>query len=69
MFLDGHKAHLSIDLVETAIENDVSILCLPAHTSHALQPLDVGVFNHAKRKWKEVIRIFLYYILKKIKNS
>ena len=27
---------------------------LPPHTTHILQPLDVGVFSHVKRKFHEV---------------
>ena len=42
---DGHSSHISIELIEMARENHVCLLCLPAHTSHILQPLDVGVFN------------------------
>ncbi len=39
---DGHGSHISI---EFARENGIHILCLPAHTTHILQPLDVGVFK------------------------
>ena len=53
LFLDGHNSHLSIKLIHLAIKNQVHLLCLPAHTSHALQPLDVGVFSEVKRIWKK----------------
>jgi hypothetical protein len=29
-------------------ENDVHLLCLPSHTTHVLQPLDVGMFSSFK---------------------
>ena len=45
---DGHSSHISIDLIELAKSNNVHILCLPAHTTHVLQPLDVGVFSSFK---------------------
>ena len=32
------------------------ILCLPAHCSHLLQPLDVGVFKPAKDEWRKIIK-------------
>ena len=44
----GHALHVSISLIEVARANDVHILCLPAHTTHLLQPLDVGVFKSFK---------------------
>jgi len=33
--------------------NDVTLLCLPAHTSHILQPLDVGVFKSFKANFNK----------------
>jgi len=36
---DGHGFHISIELIELAHVNNVYLLCLPAHTTHILQPL------------------------------
>ena len=36
-----------------ACANDVTLLCLPAHTLHILQPLDVGVFKSFKTSFNE----------------
>ena len=47
---DGHGSHVSIELIELARKNDVHLLCLPAHCTHILQPLDVGVFKSFKTK-------------------
>ena len=45
LVLDGHGSHITIDVIEYARENKIHMLCLPSHTSHVLQPLDVGVFK------------------------
>ena len=45
---DGHASHISIELIELARANDIYLLCLPAHTTHILQPLDIGVFKSFK---------------------
>ena len=45
---DGHGSHISIELIEKARANDIHMQCLPAHTTHLLQPLDVGVFKPFK---------------------
>ena len=45
---DGHSSHISIELIELAKENKIHLLCLPAHTTHVLQPLDVSVFSSFK---------------------
>ena len=45
---DGHSSHISLELIELAKQNDIHLLCLPSHTTHVLQPLDVGVFSSFK---------------------
>ena len=42
---DGHASHISIELIELAHANNIHLLCLPAHSTHILQLLDVGVFK------------------------
>ena len=56
---DGHSSHISISLIELARENDVHLLCLPAHTTHILQPLDVGVFKSFKSNFSKVCHRYL----------
>jgi len=43
LIMDGHGSHISIELIELARSKDIYLLCLPSHTTHVLQPLDVGV--------------------------
>uniref|UniRef100_A0A1X7TFC6 DDE-1 domain-containing protein n=1 Tax=Amphimedon queenslandica TaxID=400682 RepID=A0A1X7TFC6_AMPQE len=50
---DGHGSHVSIELIELARANDIHLLCLPSHTSHLLQPLDVGVFKSFKSNFNK----------------
>ena len=50
---DGHSSHVSIELIEMTRANDVIVLCLPAHMSHILQPLDVGVFKAFKTSFNK----------------
>ena len=45
---DRHASYISIEQIEQARANNVHLLCLPAHTIHILQPLDVGVFSHLR---------------------
>ena len=44
LFLDGHLSHISIPVIDLAIENGIHIIWLPPHTSHAWQLLDVAVY-------------------------
>ena len=48
LFVDGHKSHLSLELINLACKKNVILFCLPPHTTHALQPLDVAVFKSFK---------------------
>ena len=47
VFFDGHGSHISFNTAHKAKEANVHIVCLPPHTSSALQPLDVGVYGPA----------------------
>ena len=52
LIYDGHKSHETIELRETAVQHEIQLYRLPAHTSHRLQPLDVGVFGPLQRAWQ-----------------
>lgn len=51
MIYDGHSTHVDTKVVALASENNITILKLPAHTSHLLQPLDLAVFKSFKTSW------------------
>jgi len=56
---DGHSSHISIELIQLARESNVHLLCLPSHTTHVLQPLDVGVFKSFKSNFSKSCQQFL----------
>ena len=41
LILDGHDSHNFSELIELAIENEIHIVEMPAHTSNWLQPYSV----------------------------
>jgi DDE superfamily endonuclease len=45
LIVDGHSSHVNMAFVDWADEHGVIILILPPHTTHRLQPLDVGLFQ------------------------
>ena len=59
LVLDGHGSHITIDVIEYARANEIHMLCLPSHTSHVLQPLDVGVFKSFKSFFSKVCRQYM----------
>ncbi|KAE8989650.1 hypothetical protein PR001_g21717 [Phytophthora rubi] len=58
LILDGHFAHIDYDTVVWAQARGVHIFCLPAHTSHFLQPLDVGVYQPFKRLYEGELELY-----------
>lgn len=48
LIMDGHRSHVDYDALSMADDNGITILLLPAHTSHELQPLDKCVFKALK---------------------
>jgi hypothetical protein len=59
LILDVHKSHIGVKLVNLAIENSIEIVLLPPHSSHRLQPLDVGVHKEAKFEWRKIVKELL----------
>ena len=55
LVLDGHDSHLSADFDTYCEVNKIIPLCLPAHSSHLTQPLDVGCFGPLKRAYGDEI--------------
>ena len=60
LIIDGHKTHLTLDVVDLAQSNGVILLCLPPHTTHSLQPLDVSVFKSLKDHFYRSVRAFCF---------
>jgi len=55
LIFDGHYSHLSIKAVRLAIENDIHLLCLPSHSTHLLQPLDIYTLKYVKQQWRKLL--------------
>ena len=46
--IDGHKSHDSLAFQDYCKENKIITIYMPPHSSHLLQPLDVGYFSPLK---------------------
>ena len=55
LLFDGHTSHITIEAIEFCQANNIILFCLPPHTAHALQPLDVAVFKSLKDKFSKAI--------------
>lgn len=48
LIIDGHDSHISTEFIDYCYNHNIWPLCLPPHTTHLLQPLDVGCFQPLK---------------------
>ena len=55
LILDGHKSRLNSKAIEYFVKNNISVLILPAHTSHVTQPFDVGLAAPMKTKIRNLV--------------
>ena len=53
LLLDGYSSHYEPGTISLAAKQGVVILCLPPHTTHVSQPLDVSFFRPLKVYWSE----------------
>ncbi|KAK8086811.1 transposase [Apiospora phragmitis] len=55
LILDGHGSHTTDDFMSLCYQNNIYLLFLPPHSSHVLQPLDIGVFAAMKTYYRKEI--------------
>ncbi|KAG6825662.1 hypothetical protein H0H93_000424, partial [Arthromyces matolae] len=46
-------------MIDAARQENVILFCLPPHTTHRLQPCDVGAFSPLKRAWEAQCSTYL----------
>lgn len=59
LLLDGHSSHYEPDIIRYAASQGVIVVCLPPHTTHVSQPLDVSFFKPLKSYWSEVCHRYM----------
>lgn len=53
--LDNHDSHIALEALNIAKENGMTLLTIPPHSSHKLQPLDVSVFGPLQNYYNAAI--------------
>ena len=68
LILDGHESHHSAEFEQYCKQHNIVTICMPAHSSHILQPLDVGCFGPLKhaygRQIEDLMRMHITHISK-----
>lgn len=55
LIFDGHVSHGCLEVLQLAEENKIILLCLPPHTTHLYQPMDVGVYSILKKAFRDFV--------------
>ena len=55
LILDGHASHISVEFVQYCQDHKIVPLCLPPHSTHYLQPLDVGIFGPIAQSYRTLV--------------
>ena len=55
LIIDGHGSHTSEEFMTICYLNHIYLLFIPAHTSHVLQPLDLGCFSSLKAAYRRIL--------------
>jgi hypothetical protein len=55
LILDGHGSHHTAQFEEFCREKEIITACMPPHSSHLLQPLDVGCFGPLKTAYGQQV--------------
>jgi DDE superfamily endonuclease len=63
LLLDGHASHITTKAIKFCIASKIIPLCLPPHTTHLLQPLDVGIFAPLATAYKAGVQERSKYIV------
>ena len=53
LIMDGHSSHVNLAFLELAKAARIIVLILPPHSTHILQPLDVGLFSPLSTAYSE----------------
>ena len=55
LIIDKYAFYLSTKFIQFAHEHKIVCLCLPTHSTHLLQSLDVGIFGPLKQNYKTLL--------------
>ena len=60
LIVDGHSSHVAWPVVEYALDHHIILYCLPSHSTHLMQPLDVACFGPLAKAYRTALQSFIY---------
>jgi len=59
LIVDGHNSHKTLQAVDVARDNGITMITLPPHSTHKLQPLDRTFFKSLKANYNRAADNFM----------
>ena len=59
LLVDGHSSHVNLAFLDYAMSNRIVVLVLPPHSTHRLQPLDLGLFGPLSQAYNLQMQQFM----------
>lgn len=59
LIVDGHSSHIYWRVIQYALSRNIQMICLPPHSTHIMQPLDVGCFGVLAKAYKKHLRAWM----------
>ena len=53
--LDGYILHINFKFLRYCENNDICVFCLPLHSTHLLQPLDIGLISPLQTHYQRTV--------------
>ena len=60
LLVDGHNSHVNLQFVEECDRLRIILIILPPHSTHRLQPLDVGLFGPLSTKYTNELNMLMF---------
>ena len=68
LVLDGHGSYATPEFDQYYLNHGIITLCMPSHSSHICQPLDVGCFSRLKTLYSDLVlklaRLSIFHVNK-----
>ncbi|KAF2187532.1 DDE-domain-containing protein, partial [Zopfia rhizophila CBS 207.26] len=61
LIVDGHGSHVNMRFINWAIAHRIIILVFPPHSTHTLQPLDVGLFRPLSDYYTQEVTQYVHW--------
>jgi hypothetical protein len=59
LLLDNHTSHVTLESLELCRQNGITMLSIPPHTSHRMQPLDVSFYSPLKSGFRRECDLYM----------